>query len=98
MPLEKLNTEELQAALKILNTWKLRSGCIEKQFHFQSFEIAMEFINLVALEAKQMNHHPDWCNSYTSVEIRLRTHSIDGLSNFDIELAKRIDKINKYGI
>lgn len=98
MPAEKLIGEELDKRIKALNGWKIVNNGLEKQFKFSSFASAMHFINQLAQEAEEMHHHPEWCNSYTLLNVRLTTHSIKGLSNLDIELAKRIDKITEHGI
>jgi 4a-hydroxytetrahydrobiopterin dehydratase len=47
----------------------------------------------VALLAKKMDHHPEWFNVYSKVEITLSTHDAGGLSLRDIRLARAIDKL-----
>jgi 4a-hydroxytetrahydrobiopterin dehydratase len=98
MPVAKLNEKEISTVLQELNGWEFNNNGLEKQFKFGSFSSAMTFINKLAEEAEEMHHHPDWSNSYTLLNVRLTTHSINGLSNLDIELAKRIDKITEHGI
>lgn len=98
MPIVKLNEKELSALLKELNGWEIANDGLEKQFKFSSFSLVMKFINQVAQVAENMHHHPDWCNSYTLLNVRLTTHSINGLSQLDVELAKQIDKITEHGI
>jgi 4a-hydroxytetrahydrobiopterin dehydratase len=49
----------------------------------------------VAMEAEKMNHHPEWFNVYNRVRIDLVTHDVSGISNYDVKLAKTIDKIAK---
>ena len=38
-----------------------------------------------------MDHHPEWSNVYNEVEINLITHSEGGITQLDIDLAKKID-------
>jgi len=45
----------------------------------------------IALQAERMDHHPEWFNVYSTVDITLSTHDCDGLSVKDVELAKFID-------
>jgi 4a-hydroxytetrahydrobiopterin dehydratase len=45
----------------------------------------------VALAAETLGHHPEWSNVWNRVVIDLTTHDTGGLSNLDVELAKRID-------
>jgi 4a-hydroxytetrahydrobiopterin dehydratase len=47
----------------------------------------------VALVAEAMGHHLEWCNVWNRVVIDLTTHDIGGLSNLDLELARRIDQL-----
>jgi 4a-hydroxytetrahydrobiopterin dehydratase len=39
-----------------------------------------------------MDHHPEWFNVYNKLNIELNTHSIGGVSELDIELAKFIEE------
>jgi hypothetical protein len=41
--------------------------------------------------AEKADHHPEWFNVYSRVEITLSTHDVGGLSRRDIDLAKVID-------
>ena len=45
-----------------------------------------------ALAAEKMDHHPDWSNVYKTVEVRLNTHDRGGVTELDIELARRMNK------
>jgi len=47
----------------------------------------------VAMEAEKLNHHPEWFNVYNKVTIDLVTHDIDGISNYDIELARIVSRL-----
>ncbi len=67
---------------------------IAKSFRFRGFRDAMAFMARAAFEADHMNHHPEWSNVYNRVEVRLTTHDSDSLSDNDIELAKRMEKVS----
>jgi 4a-hydroxytetrahydrobiopterin dehydratase len=47
----------------------------------------------VALIAEAMNHHPEWFNIWNKVVIDLNTHSVQGISNLDFQLAAKINEI-----
>mmetsp|Transcript_1083 Transcript_1083/g.3703 ORF Transcript_1083/g.3703 Transcript_1083/m.3703 type:complete len:232 (-) Transcript_1083:2682-3377(-) len=66
---------------------------IRKQYQFKNFDIAWEFMNRVAHVAKDFHHHPEWFNVYNRVNIVLTTHDSNGVTDLDIEMAKRIDDI-----
>jgi len=66
---------------------------LQRKFRFRDFNQAFGFITRVALAAEAMDHHPDWCNSYRSVQVRLCTHSAGGITALDFALAERIEAL-----
>jgi 4a-hydroxytetrahydrobiopterin dehydratase len=66
---------------------------IRKIWKFRSFSEAWGFVSRAALVAEKMNHHPEWTNVYNVVDVTLTTHSCDGLSALDVDLARRLDKL-----
>jgi 4a-hydroxytetrahydrobiopterin dehydratase len=66
---------------------------IRKIWKFRSFVEAWGFMSRAALVAEKMNHHPEWLNVYNVVDVTLTTHSCDGLSQLDIDLAKKMDRL-----
>ena len=64
---------------------------ISKTYVFKNFVEAFGFMTRVALHAEKMNHHPEWCNVYKTVEVTLTTHDKGGLSDLDLTLAKKMD-------
>jgi 4a-hydroxytetrahydrobiopterin dehydratase len=92
---KKLNPDEITAALRELPGWKLNArNMLERELKFQSFREAISFMTRVAFEAEDLDHHPDWSNSYNRVKIELTTHASGGITENDLELARRIDAIN----
>jgi len=95
MAIKKLTADEIATGLGEMEHWKLNAkGKLEKEFKFHSFKEAFSFMTRIAFEAEAMNHHPDWFNSYNKVRIELMTHDADGVTENDLELARRIEKIN----
>jgi len=66
---------------------------IRKIWKFRSFSEAWGFMSRAALAAEKANHHPEWSNVYNVVDVTLTTHSADGLSMLDIDLARKMDKL-----
>ena len=91
---ELLGAQERTDALVTLDGWNMVEGsdAIEKSFRFAGFNAAFAFMTRVAMKAEQINHHPDWFNSYNKVKVTLSTHSAGGLTMLDIDLAKFMDK------
>ena len=72
--------------------WEEKNDTLYRKFEFKNFSEAFAFMTRVALEAEKMDHHPDWSNVYTTVEISLSTHSAgDVVTEKDRKLAKKID-------
>jgi len=42
-----------------------------------------------------MDHHPEWTNVYNKLSIKLNTHSEDGITQLDFDLAGKIDNVWK---
>ena len=64
---------------------------IERNFVFKDFQQAFDFMILSAKYAEEINHHPDWSNSWNRVNVRLSTHSENALTFLDVQLAKAMD-------
>ena len=92
---EKLSASARKTALSGLKDWREVDGrdAIARSFKFADFNEAWGFMNRVALKAEQMDHHPEWFNVYSTVEVTLSTHECGGLSERDIALAEFIDKV-----
>ena len=76
-----------------LKSWTFDKGIIKREFKFKNFVESFSFMTAVAMEAEKLNHHPDWCNSYNKVSVSLRTHSENGITKNDFDLAGIIDSI-----
>ena len=73
--------------------WQKKEEQIQKKFIFKNFVLAIDFFNLVAEAADAQNHHPDILNSYCTIEISLTTHDEKKITEKDLILASKIDKI-----
>ncbi|GAA94411.1 uncharacterized protein L969DRAFT_96345 [Mixia osmundae IAM 14324] len=68
---------------------------LHKELAFKGFKQAWAFMNLVAIAATDLKHHPEWSNVYSKVSINLTTHVAEvpnSLTVLDIQLAERIDQ------
>ncbi|BCJ89491.1 putative pterin-4-alpha-carbinolamine dehydratase [Terrihabitans soli] len=91
----KLTGKERSEALASLAGWSEVEGrdAIRKEFKFRNFSEAFGFMARVALAAEKMDHHPEWSNVYDRVDIVLSSHDIGGVSERDIKLAAKIEKL-----
>ena len=86
-----LSDEQLEQFLIELAEWRIKDKKLFRVLRFKDFNKAIEFMNQVAITAETMDHHPEWSNVYNKVEIYLVTHSEDGITQLDIDLAREID-------
>ena len=79
----------------VIPLWKVNlvEQKISRQFTFQNFIQAFEFMTLCASYAEEINHHPDWSNSWNTVQVELSTHSAGALTELDIKMASFMDAI-----
>ena len=91
---KKLSGNELDEIVKSMSGWEVEDEKLQKIFKFSNFVEAFGFMTKIALEAEKINHHPEWSNVYNTVVVKLSTHDADGITDYDIKLAKIIDNTN----
>lgn len=95
MAKDALSDKDVAAALEALPDWTLDADGkgISRSFKFKTFSQAFGFMTRCALAAEKADHHPEWSNVYNKVDVRLTSHDVGGLSQRDVELARRIDRL-----
>ncbi|QWX85656.1 4a-hydroxytetrahydrobiopterin dehydratase [Cellulophaga sp. HaHaR_3_176] len=91
--MEKLNIVEIEKRLEQFDGWEFVDGAIETSFEFKNFKEAFSVMTRIAFECEAQGHHPDWSNTYNSLQIRLNTHDAEGVTEKDFKLAKAIEEI-----
>ena len=86
-----LTPDQIAGLASSLPQWSLVAGKLQRELRFADFVEAFAFMTKVALIAEAMGHHPEWSNVWNRVTIALTTHDTGGLSNLDLEMARRID-------
>jgi len=89
--MQKLDDQQLQAALTKLPQWKLEAGTLIRDWVLKDFVAAMAFVNHVAELAEAANHHPDIDIRYNRVRLALVTHDAGGITAKDAEMAAKLD-------
>lgn len=89
----KLSEEEIGSLLDELDGWTVDDGKLHKSFKFGDFSEAFAWMTRVAIEAEKLNHHPDWCNTWNTVDVHLKTHEIDALSELDEKMARSMETL-----
>jgi 4a-hydroxytetrahydrobiopterin dehydratase len=90
---EKLSDDALAAGIDGTE-WRRDGDAIVRDHKFKDFAEAMAFVNRVADAAEQANHHPDiLVHGWNNVRLTLSTHSVGGLTQNDVDMAKRLDGV-----
>jgi len=84
---------EISAALEALAGWERVGDENVNTFEFASFADAISFVVRVGFLAESADHHPDIDIRWRKVGIALTTHSANGLTNRDFDLATEIEAI-----
>lgn len=88
----KLTEQEIETSLEAVPEWSESSGKIQRTFEFKDFVRAIEFVNKVADEAEDREHHPDILIRYNRVMLTLSTHDAGGITEKDFGLATFADE------
>ncbi|RYM32909.1 4a-hydroxytetrahydrobiopterin dehydratase [Brumimicrobium glaciale] len=74
--------------------WSIENNKIERDFIFEDFKQALEFVNMVGGVAEDMDHHPTiLMHSYKKVNIKLTTSEEGNIvTELDHKMAKKIDE------
>ena len=88
-----LTAEQIADLAALVPQWGLVNGKLQRELRFTDFVEAFAFMTKVALIAEAMGHHPEWSNVWNRVTIALTTHDTGGLSDLDLEMARRIDAL-----
>ena len=91
--MEHLSIKEISERLSEIEGWELNGNEITKEFSFDSFKEAMEFVNEVANESERQSHHPEIFIRFNKVTINLTTHDANGVTHEDFKLAKIIEQM-----
>ena len=91
--MKKLNTSEIEKRLEQYSDWEFVNNGIETTLEFESFKDCFSIMTRIAFEAEAQNHHPEWCNVYNKLSIRLSTHDAGGVTDKDFKLIDSIESI-----
>ena len=76
--------------------WQESNNQLYREFEFKDFKQAFAFMQAVAAEAEERQHHPRWENEWNKVRIWLSTHDAGNkITDKDRSFAQAIDVIFK---
>jgi 4a-hydroxytetrahydrobiopterin dehydratase len=88
-----LTDEQVDAALPDLPGWKRADGALRRSIKFSAFLDGIDAVRRVGEHAEAKDHHPDIDIRWRTVTFALVTHSEDGITEKDVEMARDINGI-----
>ena len=89
----RLPPDELATALSGLPLWSGDGEGIRRSVELPGFPDAVAALVRMAFVAEQLDHHPDVDLRWRTLHLTLVTHSAGGVTELDLELARRIDAL-----
>ncbi len=89
----RLSDDELSATLRDLPLWSGDGDGLRRTVELPSFRDAVAAIVAIADVAEDMDHHPDVDLRWRTLHLSLVSHSAGGVTELDLELARRIDAL-----
>lgn len=93
MTRDPLPAEAVATALAELPEWTGDTNAIRRTVTMPSFADAIRLVNAVADVAENLDHHPDIDVRFNVVTFTSSTHSAGGVTDYDVELARRVDAL-----
>ena len=89
----RLSPDEIAAALHGLPLWSGDGDGLHRTAELSSFRDAVDAIVAIADVAEELDHHPDVDLRWRTLHLTLVSHSAGGVTELDLELARRIDAL-----
>ncbi|MDQ3555747.1 MAG: 4a-hydroxytetrahydrobiopterin dehydratase [Gemmatimonadota bacterium] len=74
-----------------LPLWEVEDGRLVRMFETGGWRVGSLLHGMIAFLAEAANHHPDVLLTYDRVTVRLVSHDVGGITDRDLELARRIE-------
>lgn len=89
----RLSPDDVATALDALPSWSGDADGIRRTVQLPTFREAVDAIVAIADVAEKMDHHPDVDLRWRTLHLSLVSHSAGGVTELDLELARRIDAL-----
>jgi 4a-hydroxytetrahydrobiopterin dehydratase len=89
----RLSPDEISAALYGLPLWSGDGDGLRRTVELAGFRDAVAAIVAIADVAEEMDHHPDVDLRWRTLHLTLVSHSAGGVTDLDVQLARRIDQL-----
>lgn len=89
--MDKLTTQQILDAG--LDDWRRLAQGLHARFRTGDFATGLALVTAVGEAAEAANHHPDVTLTYPWVDITLVSHDVGGVTQRDVDLARRVSEI-----
>jgi 4a-hydroxytetrahydrobiopterin dehydratase len=89
----RLSPDEIAAALPGLPLWSGDGDGLRRSVELPGFPDAVAALVRIGFVAEELDHHPDVDLRWRTLHLALSTHSAGGVTELDLELARRIDAL-----
>jgi len=89
----RLSPDEISAALLGLPQWRGDGEGARRSVELPSSGDAVAAIGAIADVAEELDHHPDIDLRWRTLHLAVVTHSAGGVTDLDVQLARRIDAL-----
>jgi 4a-hydroxytetrahydrobiopterin dehydratase len=84
--------EEIRRRLEELPGWYLEDGWIRRQYKTDGWPTTLMLVNQIGYVSEAAYHHPDLSVTWGKVTVKLKTHSENGITDRDFDLARKIEE------
>lgn len=87
-----LPKDELKRILsEHLKGWIIKDTFLSRVYDVKDWKHAFFIAQVISFLAEKSNHHPNLTIKYSQIKVELYTHSVGGITDKDIVLAKEIE-------
>ncbi len=76
-----------------LTDWYLEDGWIRRKYNTEGWPVTLMAVNAIGYLCDAADHHADLTVTYAKLWVKLKTHSEGGVTDKDLELAKKIEEV-----
>lgn len=92
-PSSRLDSTTITEQLAHLPNWHVRDNALERVYQGRSYLDALEKLNDIAQASEAADHHPDLSLCWKTLTIRYWTHTAQGITSLDLDMAHRVEAL-----
>ena len=75
--------------------WTANGDAVEKEFIFDDFSQASNFMQRFSMHCSEINHTPQWSNVYNKVNVRLINSEFKAVTTKEINIGQYLNTVSK---